>query len=583
MQRHLFSPAMIKPPMIDVSAALMGRVPALQRCPMLVRRAISWGLKTLVNEGRINRFLQVHNGCTSFDFIEQVFTELSLENKVHSFGKAYIPATGRVLIVANHPLGGLDGLALLRLIGGLRRDVFIVVNELLMYINPLRDVFIPVDVFSNGTGKADLTQIFNALNADAAVIMFPAGEVSRLGTNGIADGKWLSGFVKIAEKTAAPILPVHIEASNSSLFYLVGRLSGVISMLMLPREMTGFKGRINLRIGPLVKHETIGNAALGYVEKAQEMRRHIGIIGATKQPFSAKTSIINRGDHCLIKAELARAEKLGKTADNMQILLLDHAGNPAVMNEIGRLRETVFRLVGEGTGQPEDSDQFDRYYRHLLLWDGGTTEIAGAYRLGEIWRWPAHPVHWLYSNNLFEYSPAMDSYLAQGLELGRSFIQPQYRGKRSLDYLWQGIGIYLARHRGVRYMFGPVSLSNSLPPHARDMIVHFYTTHFPDPDRLARPRISYAMDPAIAADLVGNMQGMDFHRDQVWLREQLALMGLKIPTLFKQYADVCESGGTRFCGFSLDPAFNHCLDGLVLVDIDRLKPQKRRRYLKNSI
>ena len=148
-----------------------------------------------------------------------------------------IPATGRVLIVANHPLGGLDGLALLRLIGALRRDVLIVVNELLMNIKPLKGVFLPIDVFGQDTKKPALSRIIDALNDEKAVIIFPSGEVSRAGAKGIRDRKWLSGFLRIAEKTSAPILPIHIRARNSMLFYLASRLSQTLSMLMLPREM----------------------------------------------------------------------------------------------------------------------------------------------------------------------------------------------------------------------------------------------------------------------------------------------------------------------------------------------------------
>ena len=569
---------------IDVGAVLQARMPALTHYPAALRRLLIWSLRTLVNENRINQFLQDHGYLKGFDFIDQVFAELQIDYLVHLDEIKNIPTTGRVLIVANHPLGGLDGLALLRLVGKLRRDVSIVVNELLCNINSLKGVFLPVDAFGGDTHRADLDRIIDALNQDRAVIIFPAGAVSRAGPKGVRDGKWLSGFLRIAEKTSAPLLPIHIKARNSMLFYLVARLSATMSMLMLPREMTGFSGKIKLTIGQPIPSGDIESLPMGRREKAQLVNRHLRRLGRGKTPiFKTPEGIIHPVSRQAIRQALKTAEKLGVTADNKHILLVDYDENTAVMDEIGRLRELSFRSVGEGTGRSKDIDRFDHDYRHLVLWDDDRLEIAGAYRLGEIWRWQDQPKNRLYSNALFAYQPSMQPIFEQGLELGRSFVQPQYWGLRSLDYLWQGIGAYLASQPQVRYLFGPVTLSNSMPKLARDMLVHFYQTHFPDPDHVAIPAIPYVIAPDVAAELRQQMPGLDLDMDQEWLRRQLGFMGLKIPTLFKQYADVCNAGGVRFCGFSIDPAFNHCVDGLVLVDIHQLKPKKRARYIGDAM
>ncbi len=565
---------------IDVEAILIKHLPALQQYPVPFRRLLVWGLKSLVNEDRINRFLHDNDCLKEFDFIDQVFDELKVDYLVQQDEIRNIPATGRVLIVANHPLGGLDGLALLRLIATLRRDVLIVVNDLLMNIKSLKGVFLPIDVFSQGTKKSGLSRIIDALNDEKAVIIFPSGEVSRAGPKGIRDRKWLSGFLRIARKTSTPILPIHIRARNSTVFYLVSRLSQTLSMLMLPREMTGFKGKINFTIGQLIAINDIEKVPLGQQEKAQMIRRHLQGIGDGKLPiFSNQKSIIHPVNRQAIRNEIKTARRLGTTADNRHILLLDYGENIAVMDEIGRLREMTFRSIGEGTGQSKDIDVYDTYYRHLLLWDDDKLEIAGAYRLGEIWRWEHQDITTLYSSTLFNFQPTMEPYLAKGLELGRSFVQPQYWGMRILDHLWQGIGAYLAAHKQVRYLFGPVSLSSSLPKPARDMVAHFYTTHFPDQDCLAFATHPYVIDPAAKAQLYKKMPGHKFAADRDWLRQQLDLMGLKIPTLFKQYADVCMAGGVRFCDFNVDPAFNHCIDGLVMIDLRYLKPKKRTRYI----
>ena len=170
---------------------------------------------------------------------------------------------------------------------------------------------------------------------------------------------------------------------------------------------------------------------------------------------------------------------MGQTSDKKTIFLLDGGDHSNVLEEIGRLRERTFRFVGEGTGHCKDIDDFDRYYRHLILWDATDLEIVGAYRLGEIWRWPQQDRHLLYSATLFDYAKDAAPIFTAGLELGRSFVQPEYWGKRSLDYLWQGIGAYLARHPQVNYLFGPVSLSQNLPKKALDLLVTHYGNYYP--------------------------------------------------------------------------------------------------------
>ncbi len=270
--------------LIDVGTVLQARMPSFKHYPALLVRFFIWCLCTLVNEDRINQFLQKHGYLKGSDFIDQVFDELKLDYLVRHDEIKNIPVTGQVLIVANHPLGGLDGLALLRLIVKTRRDVSIVVNELLCNIKSLNSMFLPLDAFGEKTHKADLERIITALNQGRAVIIFPAGAVSRAGPKGIRDGKWLSGFLRIAEKTSAPILPIHISARNSVLFYLVARFSATLSMLMLPREMTGFKGTISLTIGQPIPIGDLVSLSMGRREKAQLVKRHLRRLGRGAPP-----------------------------------------------------------------------------------------------------------------------------------------------------------------------------------------------------------------------------------------------------------------------------------------------------------
>jgi hypothetical protein len=250
------------------------------------------------------------------------------------------------------------------------------------------------------------------------------------------------------------------------------------------------------------------------------------------------------------------------------------------MRELGRLREQAFREVGEGTGGRRDQDRYDAHYEHLLIWDDSALEIAGAYRFARCDRVLAvHGEQGLYSHCLADFTPAFHPLRAQSLELGRSFIQARYRGKRSLDYLWLGLGAFLRQNPEYRYLFGPVSLSARYPLHARELIVQFYQRHFSH----TSAALAYARNPykIVAATRVSESATTpsDYSAEFKWLKAQLKQWDLTVPTLYKQYTELTEPGGTGFLCFGIDPNFGHCIDGMVLVDLLKLKERNRRRYL----
>ena len=234
--------------------------------------------------------------------------------------------------------------------------------------------------------------------------------------------------------------------------------------------------------------------------------------------------------------------------------------------------------MGEGSGLRRDLDKYDDDYFHLVLWDPKELEIVGAYRFIPTAEQLARKgINGLYTHTLFDYGQQMEHVLAQGLELGRSFIQPAYWGRRSLDYLWQGIGAFLARHPQYRYLFGPVSISAGLPLAARDLLIAFYRLYFPASVPAARSRHPY---PASLPQHLQQFSGQDYHADLTRLKALLDNLGCAIPTLYKQYSELCEPGGVEFLDFGTDPAFADCIDGLVLVDLSCLKAQKRQRYIE---
>ncbi len=546
-------------------------------------------LRRLLHERAFQDFAGNYPHLRGIEFVEQVLEHFSFSFVVADRQRENIPPSGRLIVIANHPIGSLDGLALLKLVHETRSDVKIVANDLLMTVPPLCSHLLPVKNMTGTSSKRDIERILDALAREEAVIVFPAGEVSRFGHRGIRDGKWNRGFLKIAERSRAPILPVHIAGRNSMLFYLASILARPLSTLMLVGEMfRQEKKQVRITIGSLIPYRAHSSVATSRPEKVKLFKRSVYRIGEGKKPLFLTESAIARPER---KADLKKAvcegEKLGRTPDGKSIFLFDPKDSSPVMREIGRLREQAFRAVGEGTGERRDLDRFDWYYRHLILWDDEDLEIAGAYRFVDAGRVLADKgADGLYSASLFHFNPDKATFLEGGLELGRSFVQQRYWGKRSLDYLWYGIGAFLAGNPRYRYLFGAVSISSALPPVARELLIYFYKLYFAGSDegdgttcRSRNPFIFTRPIESLAAEFAGNDCREDFRR----LKSLLTNLGVAIPPLYKQYAELCEPGGVVFLAFNVDPSFNNCVDGLVIVDLHKLKEQKRKRYIEETI
>ncbi|WP_420554309.1 GNAT family N-acyltransferase [Neptuniibacter marinus] len=572
----------IKEPTINVEKALVSKYPAFIDKPAPFKRSALFMLKKLVHENEINSFLDINKDATGFEFIERVLEYFNFGYSISNHDRANIPSSGRVVIIANHPLGALDGLALLKMVGEVRRDVRIVANDVLMNFDPIKNLFLPVDNLGKSTRKRDIERIVEALHQEQAIIVFPAGEVSRAGITGVKDDKWNSGFIRFARKANAPVLPIFIGGKNSSLFYSVSYINKTLSTLMLAREMFNKRSvTIPMRVGEPIPFSQIDAVPVSTAEKTKLLKKHLYRIAKNKKPlFLTEKTIAHPQNRQNLKQELRESELLGETIDGKKIYLFDYKAESAVIQEIGRLREIAFRCVGEGTGDKKDLDLYDQYYRHLILWDEEELEIAGAYRLAEAGKMdPTATDTGLYSATLFKYGEQMKPYFEQGIELGRSFIQPKYWGKRSLDYLWYGIGAYLRKHPEVRYMFGPVSLSNSYPRVAKDMLVWFYSHYFNDNEDLGHSFSPYVLDQEALNNMDRMFSGDNYKADFRALKEQLEFLGVSVPTLYKQYSELCEEGGVRFLDFGVDADFNYCIDGLVLVDIEFVKAKKRKRYI----
>ena len=539
-------------------------------------------LKRLFYEDEFQQFAAAHRHLKGLDMVEQVLEHLDILCTVSARDLEQIPEHGPLVIIANHPTGTLDGLALLYAVSRVRRDVKVVTNRMLTHLEPLSSLFIPVDNMGGRTAKSSLVQMEQHLQNAGVLIFFPAGEVSRPTRKGIRDKKWHSGFIKLAGKLRVPLLPVHIQAHNSLLFYASTLVSPTLSMLLLMQQM--FRRRhsqLPIKIGQQIAWHHWHSATLSSREMAEQCRQHVMRLGkGVPGVFKTQCAIARPEDRATLKRALAQAESLGKTSDGKTIYLWQRNGqeDAPLLRELGRLREIAFRAVEEGSGKRRDTDCYDDDYLHLILWDEEDLEIVGAYRfMPTAMQIEKRGVEGLYSYSLFHYDDKMQDVLAHGIELGRSFIQPRYWGRRGLDYLWSGIGAYLARYPHYRYLFGPVSISGGLPPAARDLLVAFYRLWFPATHPLAASRQPY---PASLPDVLAQFGGVDYVDDLTKLKSLLGNLGCGIPPLYKQYSELCEPGGVQFIDFGSDPAFNNCVDGLVLVDLCYLKANRYQRYIE---
>jgi len=568
--------------MIDVEKMIRSKYPKLKN-NKIINGAISKFSDAIVHQDEINSFIQENKHLGAFEFIDEVLEYFNFDFSLKDKEIENIPASGRVVIIANHPLGGLDALALIKLLGKVRKDIKVVANDFLSAFESIETLVININNFKSRQSKDAINKIYNSLENEMAVVIFPSGEVSRASTTGIKDKKWHKGFLKFAHRSNSPILPVFIGGKNSKTFYSVSAINKKLSALLLSNEMFKQKNKsINILIGEIIPSEHTTPKAIPQDKLIDLYKKHLYNLKNNKSFFVTQKAIAHPEDRRHIKKELKQSPLLGETKDGKMIYLYESVNQDSiVINEIGRLRELSFRKVGEGVNKKRDIDKYDRYYKHIVLWDNEDLEIVGAYRIGV----SSEIVHELsvaalYTNSLFEYTQDFDKYLQNSIELGRSFVQPKYWGSRALDYLWQGIGAYIRNNPKIKYLYGPVSISQTYPKVAKDMIIYFYDTYFSAKNKVALPRLPYQID---YSDDYFKIFQKELHMDNYkedfkTLKKALGFLNLSVPTMYKQYADLCEEGGIEFCAYNIDKDFSDCVDSFILVSVDKIKQKQKERY-----
>lgn len=529
--------------------------------------------------------LRSHRGT---DFLDQFFEQMSITIEVSEADLKKIPKNGAFITVSNHPYGGLDGLALMKIILAERPDFKVMVNFLLQQIEPIADYLMPVNPFedeskSKASSLAGMRAAIKQVRSGAPLGLFPAGEVSRFQSNArsVVDREWHMPALKLIHKAQVPVVPVYFEGNNSALFHILDMIHSNLSMVSLAGElMKKRNSRIRVRIGKPVtvaEQEQFADASIlgRYLRaKTYALGSALEVKKFFKKPFkfpSKPKEIASAAAPSLLQAEINNLQdSLLFTEGKYEVYIAKSEQISLLMHEIGRLREISFRQVGEGSNKAIDLDEYDLYYLHLFIWDREATKVVGAYRLGKGDEILAnYGKMGFYTGSLFEVSNAFRPTLQQTIELGRSFIVKEYQQKRlPLFLLWKGILVFLMKNPKYRYLLGPVSISNAYSHLSKSLIVAFVKSYHYDEEmaKLVKPRKAFKakvqkVDPETLVRIVGDdFKGIDHIVSDIEPRLH------SLPILLKKYI----KQNARIIGFNIDPKFAHALDGLMILDLENL-------------
>jgi putative hemolysin len=512
-----------------------------------------------------------------------------------------IPASGPLVVVANHPFGGIEGVILGAILLRVRSDVKILGNYLLNNIVGVRDSIIAVDPFETKSSVTSnlkgLKETVRWVRAGGALVAFPAGEVSsfQLKNRKVEDSQWSTHIGGIIRRTGATALPVYFPGKNGLVFQLLGMLHPRLRTAMLPRELLNKKGReIRVYAGRAIARRTLQRyksdpqlinylRLSAYFLKNREkiQRNRLPAIAIHSPGEKEKKPIIDPVAPALMVKEVAQlpsGQCLLRNGDRC-VYIARASQIPNLLNEIGRLREITFREVDEGTGNSIDLDRFDSYYRHLFLWQHAKQELVGAYRLGftdEILK--QYGPKGLYTNQLFRFKPEFVQQLSTAIEFGRSFIRVEYQKKLSnLIFLWKAVGKLLAAHPHYNILFGPVSISKDYHTVSRNLIVQFLKAHRFDAalSRFVSPRKPYRfrrIEGISNQALRSSFVDID---DISLLISELEEDGKGIPILLRHYLKL----NGQLISFSVDKSFSNVVDGLLLVDVPHNDPRLIKWWL----
>lgn len=510
--------------------------------------------------------------------------------------------TGPLVVVCNHPFGGIEAIFLVRFLQELRSDFRIIANLFLDRVEEVRDHLLLVDPFGGTEARQfNLQPVKHALQylRDGGLLgIFPAGEVASLNfrTGRIREPAWNPLVGRLIQQSQAAALPLYFHGTNSLLFHVAGLVNPRFRTGLLIREFVSPSTRkVHYRVGRLIPYEKLQK--LGSAEKITEyLHSKTYLLGESVE--SRRQRLRLQRTRRLAGEKVESPEPIAPPAPPEQILtqleqlpasqkLLEQgewavyvfrgSQQPLLLEEIGRLREVTFRAIGEGTQKARDLDPYDQWYDHLVLYHRTDRIIAGAYRIGrcdDILR--TRGVRGLYTYSLFHMKRRLFQEIHPALELGRAFILEAYqRSYTPLYLLWRGIGQYLLTYPRYRYLLGPVSISAQFPDLSKALLVAFLEDKYAAEELREEIRGRTPYKPPNQYRQYYYTVSVNSLQDVQELIEELEGSHICVPVLIRHYLRM----GARILAFNIDRSFSDALDILMVTDLLKADPEQLRKYM----
>jgi putative hemolysin len=546
-----------------------------------------WMLMKVLKISTLNKIYDHNKHLEDVAFLNGILDEMEIKFEIPEEDLKRLPKDGAYITISNHPLGGIDGILLLKLMLEREPNFKIIANFLLHRIVPLKKYIMPVNPFENHkdakSSVVGIKETLRHLSDGKPLGIFPAGEVSTYKDGKlVVDKPWEEGALKLIRKAKVPVVPIYFHAKNSRLFYWLSKIDDTLRTAKLPSELLTQRDRvIKVRIGkPISVNEQ--NEIESFEEYSEFLRKKTYMLA---NPFEKDTKLIDTASLKIPKApkkivtpanELKMIDEVNalRNSDcrllqskNYEVFFARAKEIPNVLHEIGRLREITFREVGEGTNESIDIDKFDQYYHHMFLWDDETKKIAGAYRMGlgsEIY--PKYGIEGFYLNDLFRFEPELHDMMHKSIEMGRAFIIRDYQQKpMPLFLLWKGIIHTTLRYPEHKYLLGGVSISNQFSDFSKSLMIEFMKSNYYDPyiAQYIHPKKAYKVKLKDAdKDFIFDEAESDLNKFDKII-DELEPGNLRLPVLIKKYI----KQNARVVAFNVDPLFNNAIDGLMYIRI----------------
>ncbi len=554
----------------------------------------------------VRRLNEIHDACygapNPADFCDCLYRQLGLSYALDTADINRLrEVKGPMVVVANHPLGGLEALLFIILLYRIRPENYkVMANFMLGAIDDLRSSFIFVDPFGEEKSRTyntrPLKEAMSFLRNGGLLGVFPSGEVASLNvrTRRIEETEWNPNIARLIQKTGASVVPLYFNGHNSPLWQLASLINPKLRTTLLGREFAHpHMRRIEYRLGSIISPEKLKQydspedltaylRSKCYVLKShfRQSKLKTKLLKAPVLPQQFEP-IVPESNPELIRAQIKGLPKQAVlySYKEFDVVVALKADCPDVLREIGRLREVTFRNVGEGTGRAVDLDPFDEWYHHIIVWNREKGEIVGSYRLGmveQILRERGQAG--LYTNTLFHIQPQLFQEMTGAIELGRSFVRDEYqRSYYPLLMLWTGIGHFIVNHNiGLHSLFGPVSISADFQGTSKDLMVRFLMDNNLEKKlrNMVKPRNPYPERQAMNLEFYNSFSVKSLNDVQDLLSE-IETTDLKVPILLKHYLKM----GGNILAFNVDPDFNDVLDGLMYIDLRQTPHEMLRKYM----